>query len=261
MSKALQQKLIGLIITFNEEKNISELIQNLDFVDEIILIDSFSTDRTVAIASTFSNVSIYLHHFQDYASQRNIALQYAKNHWVLFLDADERISPVLQKEILETVQLDQKEKAYFFKRRFFFNAKPVYFGGLQTDKNVRLFYNSSDTYYKGLVHEKLQIQGTFHVLKNFLTHYSYEDYASYKEKMYRYGILKGQEKIAKGKQANSILKFLHPSYTFLCKLILRGGVLDGSKGLILSYLMAYSVFIRYQEMERFSNTQRISSEG
>lgn len=253
MSTALPHKLIGLIITRNEEKNISELIKNLQFVDEIILVDSMSDDQTVAIASQFDNVKVVLHPFNDYASQRNIALSYAKNHWVLFLDADERISNDLQQEIIATVEKNNKKLAYFFKRRFYFDEAPVYYGGLQTDKNVRLFFNSESTHFTGLVHEKLQFDGDFAVLKNVLTHYSYENFDSYKQKMYRYGVLKGKEKINKGKQPNLLLKYLHPSYTFLCKLILRGGILDGSKGFILSYLMAYSVKIRYEEMERYKN--------
>ncbi len=260
MYNALQHKLIGLVITYNEAKNIPSLFETLHFVDEIIVIDSFSTDETAQIVASYPKATLYQHKFQDYATQRNIALEYVKGNWVLFLDADERISESLKKEIIATVNHNKTSEAYFFKRRFFFNNKPVYFGGLQTDKNVRLFYNHPTTHYQGLVHEKLQFNGHFKVLKNFLTHFSYEDYATYKEKMLRYGVLKGREKIRQGKYPNPVLKYVHPAYTFICKFLIRGGILDGNKGFVLSYLMAFSVYIRYQEMELLSRQKNISSQ-
>ena len=96
----ISEKVSGLIITYNEEKNIREVLPCFDFCDEIIIVDSFSTDSTVAIAQSFPKVKVIQHKFEDFASQRNVALQYAQNDWVLFLDGDERITPELRTEII-----------------------------------------------------------------------------------------------------------------------------------------------------------------
>lgn len=96
MSQNNNVKISGLIITFNEEKNIREVIECLDFVEEIIVLDSFSSDRTVEIAASYPKVKVIQNKFLDYTSQRNLALKNASNNWVLFLDADERITPELK---------------------------------------------------------------------------------------------------------------------------------------------------------------------
>ena len=99
----LKEKISGLIITFNEEKNIQEVLECFDFCDEIIVVDSFSNDKTVEIAAKHPKVKIIQNKFEDFTKQRNLALENAKNDWVLFLDGDERITKELEKEIIETI--------------------------------------------------------------------------------------------------------------------------------------------------------------
>ncbi|MPT35123.1 MAG: glycosyltransferase family 2 protein [Flavobacterium sp.] len=111
-------KISGLIITYNEEKNIREVIECLDFVDEIIVVDSYSTDNTVAIAKTYPNVKVVQNKFVDFTTQRNLALKLARYNWVLFLDADERITPPLRAEIIAEVQKPETKDAYYFVRKF-----------------------------------------------------------------------------------------------------------------------------------------------
>ena len=100
-----EEKLSGLIITYNEEKNIAEILECFDFCDEIIIVDSFSTDKTLEIAKNLPKVKIIQHPFHHFTEQRNIALEHAKNDWVLFLDGDERITPALKNEIIEIIYL------------------------------------------------------------------------------------------------------------------------------------------------------------
>lgn len=245
MLNQTKQKLMALIISFNEANNLKELIEHLNFVDEIIIVDSFSTDQSKEIALKYEKVTFIEHAFLNYSDQRNFALNLCKNNWVLFLDADERISDKLKAEIINEVNINDINKVYYFNRRFYFNKKPIYFCGLQKDKNVRLFYNSENVFYKGHVHEKLNHKGKSVTLKNNLMHYSYENYKSYKSKMERYGILKAEEKIDNGKKTYKLFKYLHPIYTFINKFIIRLGFIDGFKGITLCYLMAYSVRVRY----------------
>ena len=136
-----KEKVSGLIITHNEEKNIREVLECFDFCDEIVIVDSFSTDKTLEIAETFPNVKIIQNKFENFTKQRNLALDNAKNDWVLFLDGDERITLELKAEIIETLNSENKKDAYYFYRKFFFEGKPINYSGTQNDKNFRLLEN------------------------------------------------------------------------------------------------------------------------
>jgi glycosyltransferase involved in cell wall biosynthesis len=253
-TKSIQDKKIhlsALIITYNEEHNIKEVLADLDFADEILVIDSFSTDKTIEIAESFSNVKVTQHTFENYAIQRNFAISLAKGTWILFLDADERLTPALKNEIIQTIQNKASDTAYYFNRTFMFCNKKLHYSGWQTDKIIRLFRKEKASYsLQKTVHEKLQATGEIGKLKNKLIHHSYTDYLSYKEKMIRYGKLKANEEFTKGIKPNFFHFYLRPSYQFINQYILRLGILDGKKGIVICYLNAFSVYVRFQELKR-----------
>ncbi|WP_286967637.1 glycosyltransferase family 2 protein, partial [Flavobacterium sp. UBA4854] len=128
------QKLSVLIITLNEEHHIKSLLEDIDFADEIIVVDSFSTDKTVSIVESFNNVKLIQNAFIDYTSQRNFALDQARNSWVLFIDADERLTPELKSEIVTEINSQNAASAYFIYRIFMFKNNRLNFSGWQTDK-------------------------------------------------------------------------------------------------------------------------------
>ncbi|GAA5100094.1 glycosyltransferase family 2 protein [Chryseobacterium ginsengisoli] len=244
----------GLIITFNEEKNIREVLECFDFCDEIVVIDSFSTDKTLEIAASFPNVKIVQNKFEDFTKQRNVALDNAKNDWVLFLDGDERITPELRKEIINELSKSKQKDAYYFYRKFFFANKPINFSGTQSDKNFRLFKKSKARYITGKkVHETLEVKGKIGILKNKLLHYSVTDYESYRKKMIHYGVLKGQELAAKGKKFSILHQYIKTVLKFFKAYILRLGILDGKEGYQLSYLQSLSVFETYKSLKKEQN--------
>lgn len=244
-------KISGLIITFNEEKNIREVLKCFHFCDEIIIVDSFSTDKTVGIAHTFKNVTIIENKFEDFTKQRNLALEIASNDWVLFLDGDERITPELEKEILSELQKPDKKVAYYFYRKFFFAGKPLIYSGTQNDKNFRLFRKSKCHYVADKkVHETLKVNGEIGFLKNKLLHFSVENYASYKAKMIHYGKLKGEEIFLKGQRFNVLKQYLKTALKFLKSYIFKLGILDCKQGFQLSYLQSLSVFETYQSLKK-----------
>ncbi len=244
----------GLIITYNEEKNIHQVLECFDFCDEIIVIDSFSTDKTVEIAETFPNVKVIQNKFEDFTRQRNLALDQAKNDWVLFLDADERITPLLKQEIIEEFKKPSQHDAYYFYRKFYFAQKPIHYSGTQSDKNFRLFRKSKARYTpEKKVHETLNVKGSVGELTNKLLHYSVSDYGSYKKKMIHYGILKGQELASKGKKFSIFVQYLKTAFKFFKAYILRLGILDGKEGYQLSYLQSLSVFETYESLKKEQN--------
>ena len=224
-----------MIITYNEEKHIKEVLQDIDFADEIIVIDSYSKDNTVALVNEFEKAKLIQNKFVDYSSQRNFAIECAKNPWILFIDADERFTEELKEEVIETIQKPDASSAYLFYRTFIFEDKKLHFSGWQTDKIFRLFQKDKAKYVtERLVHEKLTVNGKIGKLKHKLIHFSYTDYESYKSKMVSYGKLKAKEEFAKGIRPNFYHFYLHPAYKFLYQFIVRLGFLDGKKGVIVA---------------------------
>ena len=253
-TESIQQNklpLSALVITYNEDQNIAAVIENLDFADEILVVDSFSTDQTIKIASSYENVKVTQHIFENYAIQRNFAISLAKNPWLLFLDADERITPALKEEIIQVVQQNQGHSAYYFYRNFMFKKAKLRFSGWQTDKIFRLFKKEKAHYnLQKIVHEKLIVSGTIGKLKNKLIHNSYNDYSSYKQKMIHYGKLKAKEEITKGTNPIFFHLYIRPLYQFIYQFVIRLGFLDGKNGVIICYLNALSVYARFQELKK-----------
>jgi len=256
MSANEKQKLSVLIITLNEERYIKSLLENIDFADEILVIDSYSTDKTVDIINSFSNVKLIQNKFINYTVQRNFGLDHAKNSWILFIDADEKLTPNLKTEIIKTINDNNSASAYLIYRTFMFKNVKLHFSGWQTDKIFRLFKKSDCKYMEDrMVHEKLIVNGKIATLKHKIIHYSYTSYEDYKRKMYNYGVLKAREKIKKGQKPSYLKLVFHPSYTFLYQYLVRLGFLDGIKGITICYLNAYSVFIRYKELYQITSSR------
>lgn len=256
MLQQTNKKISVLIITLNEQGHMYELLNDLSFADEVIIVDSYSTDDTKRISESFNNVRFIENKFENYTSQRNFAIDQARNNWVLFIDADERLTPALKTEILETVEKNEDVSAYLFYRKFFFKKKILRFSGWQTDRIFRLFKKDKCRYtHKRLVHEKLDVDGKIAYFKNKLIHYSYADYNSYKGKMIAYGKLKAMEKYQIGFKPTVFHKYGHSIYNFLYQYLIRLGILDGRKGIIICYLNALSVSARYKELKRLYATK------
>jgi len=249
-----EAKISALLITYNEEKNIKDVLDNLSFSDEIIVIDSFSTDRTMDIVKSYTHVKHFQRPFKNYTDQKQFALEQAQHDWILFLDADERITEPLREEILYLVQTKKETaSAYYFLRTFIFKDKILRFSGWQTDKNYRLFKKSKVQFAKDrIVHETLIVDGPSKTLKNRLIHYSYFNYNSYKSKMVKYGQMKAKEEFRKGKRTKWYHIIFRPAYKFLNHYVLRLGFLDGKKGIIICYLNALGVWSRCLEMKKLT---------
>lgn len=245
-----------LIITLNEAKQMKPLLADLQFADEVVIVDSYSTDNTQEIAKEFSNVRFIQNKFENYTHQRNFAISHAKNNWILFLDADERLTPALKKEIIDTIKTNKTYVAFLFLRTFMFKNKKLHFSGWQTDKIFRLFHKDYAQYTtERLVHEKLEVNGKIGTFRNPLIHFSYADYDSYKAKMLSYGKLKAQEKFAKNLKPSILKQVFHPLYSFLYSFTVRLGFLDGKKGITICYLNALSVHERYKELKKLNKSK------
>lgn len=254
-------KISALLIVYNEREHLPKVIDSVGFADEIIVVDSYSDDGTVEYLQNDPRVKLIQHPFDNFAEQRNFALKQAKYPWVLFIDADERIPSPLQEEIKKTVNSENPKAAYYFRRQFLFEGKPLRFSGYQTDKNHRLFQKDKAKYCpEHLVHEILNVKGESGILKNKMLHYSYENYEDYKEKMLAYGRLRAVELSQKNLQPGFFHFYIKPAYKFFSHFVIRLGFFDGKNGFCVSYLNALSVAERYRELirlERLSPKQEV----
>lgn len=254
-----KQKLSALIITYNEIGYIEKCIESISFADEIIVVDSYSTDGTYEFLLDQPKVKVIQNPFANFTAQKSYALEKASNDWVLFVDADEVVTKNLEYEILDTINDPKSCEAYWFYRTFMFQNKRLNFSGWQTDKNHRLFRKSKVKYTDAkLVHETLEVNGSSCILKEKLTHYCYKNYEDYKSKMLHYGRLKAKEAFYKEKSFNYLLLVVKPSWKFVNHFIFRLGFLDGKKGVIVCYLNALSVLERYRELKRLEKKNELA---
>ena len=253
------QKITALIITYNEIGYIEKCIDSVSFADEILVVDSYSTDGTYEYLVNHPKVKVIQSPFENFTAQKSFTLKQASNDWVLFLDADEVVGKELQQEIMETINNPNAQEAYWFYRKFMFQDEPLNFSGWQTDKNYRLFRKSKVQFSdKKIVHETLEVNGKSGILKEKLTHYCYKNYADYKGKMLKYGQLKALEDFYTEKRFNYIFLVFKPLWKFFNHYILRLGILDGRKGMVICYLNALSVTEHYLELKKLERKNELA---
>ncbi len=246
-----RNKLTALVITYNEKGYIEKCIESVRFADEIIVVDSFSTDGTYEYLKACEGVHVLQHPFENFTQQKTYALSLATNDWILFLDADEVVPPALQNEIEDVLSGKPQEVAFWFYRQFMFGQVPLRFSGWQTDKNYRLFRKSKVKFSeRKLVHETLELSGPSGILSEKLIHFCYKDYSDYRHKMLHYGRLKAREDFYREKPYYLALRVAKPLWKFFNHYLLRLGFLDGRKGLIICYLNALGDLERYRELKR-----------
>lgn len=239
-----------IITTYNEEHNIEGVLQSVRWADDILIVDSFSTDRTLELARKFQ-VRILQRAYQGPADQKNWAIPQARNEWVLLLDADERVTPTLQKEILQILGRPEIPfDAFWIGRQNFFMGKKVRFSGWQGDAVIRLFRRDLCRYNDQQVHEEIITQGIrIGRLKNKMEHYTFKDTGHFLDKMRRYARWSAQDHSDKTRRVTFFHLYFKPLLRFLKHYIWQGGFLDGQVGFIISRIMAWGVFLRYLYMK------------
>ncbi|TPV32862.1 glycosyltransferase family 2 protein [Paucihalobacter ruber] len=246
MTKEHPTGLSALIICYNEALHIEATIKQVAFADEIIVVDSFSTDGTFKMLHNFSNVTAIQKTFESFPDQRNFAISQAKYDWVLFLDADERIPQKLQSEIIATVR-NPKYDAYKIRRQFYFNNQKIRFSGLQSDATYRLFKKNKAKYDEAiLVHEQLRVNGTSGKMINKMLHYSFSNWTHFKQKMEHYATLQAKQLLEQSKKPTVFKVIFKPFYKFIYNYVFRLGFLDGKAGFNICYYNAYGVSHRFK---------------
>jgi len=231
-----------IIPTVNEEVYLEAALRSVRFADEIIVVDSYSTDETAEIALKYANQFLQ-RKFDNFSNQKNYALEHATSEWILFLDADERITYPLQIEIKKAIE-SEKHGGYKLQFPHFFMNRFLYH---HSNKVLRVVKREG-AQYSGLVHEKLHCEGSIGLLKNPVLHFTYKGLDHYIQKRERYAWFQAEQLQKKGKKANLFLLFFKPTYRFFSSYILKGGFKDGIPGLTVGAINAYGVFSRYVKL-------------
>ncbi|MGV0928248.1 glycosyltransferase [Empedobacter falsenii] len=248
--ESMSTKISALLITYNEEKNLHRYLNDVDFADEIIIIDSFSTDKTEKIARQNPKTKFVKRKFDNFTNQRNYGLSLAKNDWVTFFDADEGIPLELKKEIVSVFNQQPKFDAYFVYRKFFFKKKHIKYSGMQNDKAVRIFKKSKSQYKSDrMVHEIIECNGRTGYLTNKLDHFTFDNEEEYLDKLNSYSRLRAQELRLKNLKPSFYHYTIKPAYRFFNYFVMRLGFLDGKDGYTIAKLHAISVANRYKYLD------------
>jgi glycosyltransferase involved in cell wall biosynthesis len=236
-----------VIVTKDEEGNIEDALRSAAEFQEIVVVDSFSSDRTVEICRRYTD-RVYQHEWQGYSKQKQLAVDYASNEWVFLLDADERITHELGREVFGSVQSSSSAHdgydGFFVPRKNYFLGKWIRHSGWWPDCTLRLFRKSAGRLEDREVHEKVVVRGKTGLLNNPMEHYTYRTIGDFLRKMDAYSALAAREIRKKGRPGISAI-MLKPFFTSFKMYLLRLGFLDGMHGMLLAVLYGYYTFLKY----------------
>jgi (heptosyl)LPS beta-1,4-glucosyltransferase len=238
------------LIVKNEEKHLKACLETItDWVDEIVIMDSGSTDSTEAIARSFTDKFIVNEEWPGFGKQRQLAQQHITSDYVLWLDADERVSPELKQDILNTVKANKPNTVYKVNRLSTAFGKKIKHSGWSPDWVLRLYKTNETQYNDALVHESVIIPTSLKIefLNGRLLHYTYDELHQYTKKTSHY--MKAWADQREGKKKTSLSSAIsHAFFRFFKMYILKRGFLDGRHGLILAILSANTIFTRYIDL-------------
>jgi len=240
-------KLTVTVITRDEARHIEAALQSVAWADEVIVVDSGSTDGTVSIARRTA-ARVEVREWPGYGAQKNYAAEIASNDWILSLDADERVSPELAAEIQETLRGEPAHRGYRVPRVTWYLGRWIRSTDWYPDYQLRLYDRREARWNTRRVHESVQANRPPGVLRHELQHYAYRDISHHLATIDRYTTLAAEQWLAEGRRTGGIGMFFHPRFAFLRNYILRGGFRDGAAGLLVSRMNAYYVFLKLAKL-------------
>jgi len=254
VSQSLIQ-LAAVILTYNEEDNIAACINSVRWADAIIVFDSFSSDRTVAIAQE-KGVVVLQHAFENYGAQRNAALDQIDAEWIAFIDADERATPELGEEIRS--KLSQSERGWRIPRHNFIFGRLTLGAGWYPDYQLRMLHRESARYdHARPVHEEVILDGEYGTLENPLIHHNYSDVSHFIAKQERYTDIEASIRYDQGLHPRLRTYVTSPLRQFWWRFVTLRGYSDRLHGLRLSLLMAYYEFQVWRRVARLWNAKNL----
>lgn len=249
-------KLSVVVITHNEERNIGTCLKSVkDIADDIVVVDSFSTDNTESICRKH-NVNFYQHEWEGYSTTKNYANSLAKHDWILSLDADEALSEELYNSILKLKE-GKKKGAYEFNRLTNYCGKWVKHCGWYPDTKIRIF-DRRTTSWQGIIHETLLFQNPAKIihLKGDCLHYSYHSLEQHLDQTEKFSTLAAKALFKEGKKATWGKLYISPAVKFFQDYIIKLGFLDGATGFTICKISAYTTMLKYQKLKKMQSVSK-----
>ena len=247
-------KVSAVIITWNESRNIRRTLSKLYWCDEIVIVDSHSTDDTVAICEEFG-CRIFLKTFEGYVSQKKYAVSKASNDWILCIDADEVLSDALIDEIREKLESNHSFVAYRFPMNLVFLDKEFRYGKESGRYFLRLFNRLAGNFNEGLVHEKIEMKGEIGMMDNKILHYSYENIDQWHEKCGAYTSLGARTTVSKGSTRSVFAVVSAIPFYFIRYYFVNLNFLNGLQGFYWSAFSSYSHFMKYVKIRELHTSR------
>ena len=238
-------RISAVVTTFNEEPNVGDCIASLEWCDEIVVVDSYSTDRTPEIARGCAKVRFLQRPYRGSASQKNWAMDQTRFEWILIFDADERCTAELQAEITSLLASGPRAEAYVIKRRAYFMDRVIRYSGWQHDRVVRLVKRGAGRYPNKRVHADMQTRGPAPVLKSPMLHFMIESFDQYLPRIVKYGFWGAAQGWKTNRNAGLAGVFGRPLWRFLRMYVLQFGFLDGMAGLVFCMLQAFGTYLKW----------------
>jgi glycosyltransferase involved in cell wall biosynthesis len=245
------------IITKNEEDRLPECLASVSFADEVVVVDSGSTDRTREIALEFGAV-VYDEPWQGFGRQKQLAIDRCRHDWVLVLDADERVASESQREIGKVLTAGTSV-AYSLPRKNYFCGRWLRHAGWWPDRVVRLFRKDSARMSQRSVHESLEVHGPVGALRHPLIHYANKDLEQTLSKVNHYSSAGANELFARGETASVAKAYLRATWSFFYSYIFRGGFLDRGEGFIMAVSDFMNVFFKYAKLRELQKQKEKDS--
>jgi glycosyltransferase involved in cell wall biosynthesis len=235
------------LITYNEEVNIEEALQSLAWADEIVVVDSGSTDATLEICRRYTG-RIFHRSWTGFVDQKNYAVSQAAHDWIIALDADERIGSKLASEINDLRRAGFHKAGYRMPRVAYFMGRWIRHGDWYPDYQLRLFDRRRSLWRGGRVHESVRVEGTPGLLRGEIQHYTYRSLSDYLRRLETYSTLAARDYQADGRKASLAKMLGNPCAAFLKGYLVKRGFLDGAPGLMVAIMGAVSVFFKYAKL-------------
>jgi glycosyltransferase involved in cell wall biosynthesis len=246
------------IIAHNEEADLPGCLQSVSFADEIVVVDSHSTDRTRELAAAFRGrrrdggevaPRVIERDWPGHVEQKNFALSEASHEWVLSLDADERLSPELRREILEILEAGRPDAdGYAMQRKNFYLGRWIARGSWTPDRKLRLFRKGVARWGGTNPHDHVVLSGRVRNLKGAIEHYSFKDIANHVRTINSFSDIAAEEMARKGTRHALPRMLLHPPLGFLKSYVLKRGFRDGAAGLVVATMIAFGTFLKYAKL-------------
>ncbi len=251
------RKISVYILTYNNEDTIEKCIRSVLWADEIVILDHFSSDRTVEICRCYTN-RIFQKEWTNYRDEYNYAIDLTTNKWVMFLDSDEEVTPELADEIREELSQGGRWAGYLVPRMTYYLGRWIRHGGWYPDYKLRIFDKTRGRWEGKAFDPRVRVEGAVKKLRNPCLHYSFRNLDHHLSKMAKYTELFAEEAIKRGRKFRIWDLLLRPPSRFLRNYLLKGGFLDGIPGLVAASMASYYVFLKYAKMWEKTNVDTVA---